>query len=887
MDENSSLNPDEILADIKRREEKEKKGKLKIYLGMCAGVGKTFSMLQDASKAKGKGIDVVIGYVETHGRSDTEFLLFYLEQIPRKKLNYKGIVLEEMDLDFILERKPKLVIVDELAHTNAPGSRHLKRYLDVIELLNAGIDVYTAVNVQHIESRTDFVSRITGIIIKESVPDSILDIADEIELVDISPDELLQRLSDGKVYTKDKSGKAIDNFFRKGNLTALREISLRMTAERVDRQLRDYMLEKRIQGPWKPGHRILIGISPSPSSVQLIRWARKVSYSLEASLVAVNVETSKRLTDDEKKMLHDNIELAKELGAEFINTSDEDVVKAILRTARKENVTDIIIGKSRTRNLHSFFRKDIVSRLIYESGNIDIYVVSEDSIQERKIKFSLPKPKSGLLNYSISALIILLASILLYSVKDYIGHQSIAFILLFIVSLLPLYFGPGPVLLASLMSPLIWNFFFVRPQFTFMISKTEDVLVFFLFLLIAAVTGTLTTKIRGRETLLRKREENALALYKLSSDLSNALNIKEVENAFILNIQKVFSAEAVLLTPDNKGKLTDSTGKHILSGKENSVAQWVYSNEKKAGKYTDTLPDSNMMYLPVKSPTAIYGILGIKLSKNEISVDESGFLDIFVNQLASAMERETLKKNAARSRIVEESEKLYKNLFDSISHELKTPISAIIGSASLLLDKNSVISEENIRKLIEEIQTGGLRLNQLVENLLNMTRLETGHISLKPDWCDVNDLFNSVLNKIGSQVEGCSISKTIPENMPLIFVDTGLFEQAIGNIILNSIKYTKPGTEITLKSEFDDNFCYFYLTDKGEGIPEEQLDKIFEKFYRIDKSMTGGTGLGLSIAKGFVELHGGTIKAVNIPSGGAQFIIKLPRKSSEEKARKI
>jgi two-component system sensor histidine kinase KdpD len=444
-----------------------------------------------------------------------------------------------------------------------------------------------------------------------------------------------------------------------------------------------------------------------------------------------------------------------------------------------------------------------------------------------------------------------------------------------------LYFGPGPVLLASLMSPLIWNYFFVHPHFTFMISNTEDVLVFFLFILIAAVTGTLTTKIRGRETLLRKREENALALYNLSNDLSNALNLKEVEIAFIDNVKKVFNAEALLLLPDEKGKLISGNGMEpVLSGKEYSVAQWVYTNKKKAGKYTDTLPDSYMMYIPVKSPAAIYGILGIKLSKDEISVDEAGFIDIFVKQLASSMEREMLKKNSARSRIVEESEKLYKNLFDSISHELKTPISAIIGSASLLLDKNSKITEENIYKLIEEIQTAGLRLNQLVENLLNMTRLESGHISLKPEWCEVNDLFNSVLKKLDSHTESHRISKAVAGNMPLIQIDTGLFEQVLENIILNSIKYTKPGTEITLKSEFDENFCYFYIIDKGEGIPEGQLEMIFDKFYRTDKSKTGGTGLGLSIAKGFVELHGGTIKAENSITGGAQFIIILPRKTS-------
>jgi len=878
MEDYSRPDPDELLENIKKQEEIHKKGKLKLYLGMCAGVGKTFSMLQDASKAAGNGIDAVIGYVETHGRHDTEFLLFHLDQIPRKIINYKGISIEEMDLDAILERKPKIVVVDELAHTNAPGSRHTKRYLDVIEILNNGIDVYSAINVQHIESRTDFVSNITGIIIKETVPDTILDLAYEIELVDISPDELLQRLNEGKVYTKDKSEKAIKNFFRKGNLTALREMSLRITAERVDRQLRDYMVENRINGPWKSGQRVLIAISSSPSSTQLIRWARKVSYTLEASLIALNVETPKSLSVDDKKNLSDNIELAKELGAEFISTADEDVVKAIIRTAKKENVTDIIIGKSKRKGLNRLFSKDIVRKLIEESGNIDIYVVSEDSEDSRKRKFKFPLRQSGIVKYSLSSLCVIIAAALLYPIANYIGYQSVALILLFVVSLLPLYFGPGPVLLSSLISPLIWDYFFVPPHFTLVISRTEDALLFVLFFIISIVSSILTTRIRSKEVLLRKREENATALYQLANDLSASVNLDAVINAFIKNVRKVFSADVFVMLCDDNGKLQNSP--QSISEKDFGVAQWVFLNKKMAGKYTDTLPETDMTFIPVQGPRGIYGVVGIIIVSGNSSYEEESFLNVFVNQFASAIEREILSNAANRNILFEESEKLYKNLFDSISHELKTPISAIIGSTTLMLDKNTVLSDENKINLVNEILTAGERLNKLVENLLDMARLESGRLAPNYSSYDLNDLFNATMQKYENEIGNRKIIKHVPDNMPLVYMDIGLMEQVLKNILLNSVKYSPVNSEIHLTADWDKDFVYIFVKDSGDGIPDEHVNFIFDKFYRANKSQTGGSGLGLSIAKGFVEAHDGSISAKNLVNGGVVFEIKIPNKNN-------
>jgi two-component system sensor histidine kinase KdpD len=877
----SRPNPDELLAQIKKEEQKEKRGKLKIYLGMSAGVGKTFAMLQDASRAHGRNIDVLIGYVETHGRTDTEFLLFHLPQLPRKKVHYKGFELEEMDVDEIIKRKPKLVIVDELAHTNAPGSRHNKRYLDVIELLDNGINVNTAVNVQHIESLADTVSQITGVIIKETVPDSIIDAADEVELVDISPEELLQRLQEGKVYTSDKTKDASNNFFRKGNLSALRELSLRLTADRVDRQVRDYMEANRIPGPWKSTQRILIGVGPSPNSVDLIRWARRIAYTMEASWIALHIETPKTLDEKQKLSLNKNLELAKELGAEVITTSDIDIVKGLMRVAQRQNVTHIVIGKSKNQGFFTkLFKTDIVNRVLNESGQIDVFVVSGDRQEtDEKIPFHLPHTQSGFARYLISALIVCAVAAVCFPLSGFLGYQTVALILLFIVSLLPLIFGPGPVLLAAILSPLIWDYFFVPPKFTLFISRIEDILTFIMFLIIAFVTGVLTTRIRQRERAVRQREERAVALYNLANDLSKSKNLSEVLKESVKNLNKVFSAEVIVfLYNENQKKLKRVKYAGILNipEKELSVAQWVYSNGKKAGRYTDSLPFAESVYYPLKGPRGIYGVIGLTI-KDEVKFHEQeSMLENFVNQVGSAVERELLNQTANKALIFEESEKLYKTLFDSISHELKTPIAAIMGASSFLLHLNSENKIETRKQLYEEIHTATIRLNRLVENLLDMARLESGKLVPNIAECEVQDLVNAALAHFGKEIKENSIVVDIPENMPFIKADFVLMEQVFKNLIQNALLYTPADSKIEIQSSFDENSAFIIISDNGEGIPVKDIDHIFNKFYRADSKVSGGTGLGLSIVKGIVEAHKGTITASNKLTGGSKFVIKLP-----------
>lgn len=882
MEDISRPNPDELLAQIKYSEQKEKRGKLKIYLGMCAGVGKTFSMLQDASMAYGRKIDVLIGYVETHKRSDTEFLLFHLPQIERKKVEYKGFTLEEMDIDEILKRKPKLVIVDELAHTNAPGSRHKKRYLDVLELLDNGIDVFTAVNVQHIESLADTVSQITGVIIKETVPDSILEAASEIELIDISPDVLLQRLADGKVYTADKTKDAVNNFFRRGNLSALRELALRLTADRVDKQVRSYMLENKIAGPWKSTQRILIGISASPQSIDLVRWARRIAYTMEASWIAVNVETSRVLSEQEKLSLNKNLELAKELGAEVISTVDSDIVNGILRVAKRENVTHIVVGKSHSRNiLRRFLKKDIVARLIDEGGNIDVYIAGNDENTENdRKKLSLPEASSSIAKYLLSTAIILSVSLICYPLSAFLGYQTIALILLFVVCLMPLIFGPGPVLLAAGISPLIWNYFFVPPKFTFLIHRTEDVLTFVMFFIVAYVTGVLTTRIREREKFVRQREERAVALYTLANDLSKASNLMDIVQEGVKNLKRICESEIIFFLYDENSKVLKKINNdytYSVTEKELSVAQWVYTNGKKAGKFTDSLPSSEFVFYPLKNPRGTYGVIGLKIQSEVLFREQETLIDNFINQISGGVERELLNSKANKALVLEESEKLYKILFDSLSHELKTPIAAIMGSSNLLQNLKSEKSNEVKEQLYSEIYIASQRLNRLVENLLDMARLESGKLVPNINLHDVNDLINSALEDFKYEMSRHNIIINIPEDMPMINMDFGLMQQVIKNLIQNALIYTPENSRIEIQSVYDVKNTYIYISDNGKGIPEKEVEYIFDKFYRINNKISGGTGLGLSISKGIIEAHKGTITAENKSTGGLKFTIKIPR----------
>jgi two-component system sensor histidine kinase KdpD len=876
--------PDELLASLQNEEEKSKRGKLKIFFGMCAGVGKTYTMLQTSHAEKLKGNDIVIGYVETHNRKETSDLVEGFELIPRKTYEYKSTLVHEMDLDAIIVRKPKIVLVDELAHTNAPGSRHTKRYQDVQEILENGINVYTTLNVQHLESRAETVAQITGIIVRETLPDEIFENADEVELVDLTAEELLQRLSEGKVYTHERSREAIENFFRKGNITALREMALRIVADRVDKQLYDYMQHKRIRGPWKSGLHLLVAMDYSQQSTKLLRWAKNLSYSMGANIQALYVETSHQLTNKEREQLDKNINLAKQLGIKFRIITNYDIVKAIVDFAQKENISQIIVGKPRVRNLLSMFRLgNFVNKLIRFSGNIDVYILGSDSQAKdhfRK-KVSIPSFTSNIQQYLIVSSIVIIFSFACYLVKDIIGYQVVSFGLLFLVSILAIFYGTGPILLAATLSALIWDFFFIPPFFTLHIEQPIDVLMLIMFFIIALLNGILTSRVRNQEKKIRVREERTHSLYQLTRDLNFASGIEEVLIIATKYIQKNFNLDCAILLKNELNQLENQVRhdtKIELSENELSIATWVFRHSMKAGKHTDTLPSTDYTFYPLTGKNENMGVIAVK-HINVFTQGEEQFWEAFLSQISGKYEREFLRDAARKAYVLNESDKLYKTLFNSISHELRIPVATIMGASDTLLTQD--YPEDTKQKLYTEINIASVRLNRLIENLLNMSRLESGRITPRPDWCDVHDLANKVADNLKHELLPFKLSTVIPINMPLVFIDFGLIEQVLHNLILNATQNAPAGTNIRLKFYYDHGFLSIQVMDRGKGFPESELSSVFNKFYRGKDAKTGGTGLGLSIVKGFVEAHQGKVIAENRQNGGAIFTIKIPVKISE------
>jgi Osmosensitive K+ channel histidine kinase len=871
--------PDELLASLKEQEDKSKLGKLKIFFGMCAGVGKTYTMLQAAHLEKGKKMDVVIGYVETHGRPETEKLVEGLEIIPPYQINYRDTLFREVDIDAIIARKPQVVLIDELAHTNAPGSRHTKRYQDVQELINNGIDVYTTLNVQHIESRTDTVTQITGVSIRETVPDDVLEAADEIELVDLTADELLQRLAEGKVYTPERSQEAIRNFFRKGNITALREMSLRLVADRVDKQLREYMQTRRIPGPWKSGLRLMVALGPSPYSAWLIRWAKSLSYTMDASLIAVYVQKEETLSPENQEQLNKNIALAKQLGAHYLSTTDTDLSRGLLNIAQRENATHILVGKSQRKGLHELLRRDLVSKLIHDSGDIDIYVVGAKEMTKRQKRFTFTTSefRSSPKAYLTSAAVMLLAVLLCYLCKGFVGYQVVSYILLFAVSLVALFFSTGPILLAAALGALLWDFFFINPPLTFYIAKPEDLMMFGTFFSVAIINGVLTARLRSQQRLARDREQRTSALYELSKVLASASGTQEVIEQAVTHIRKYFDIESAILLSEDEASLQTTLfpvdSKIELQSTEHSIAAWVYKHVKKAGKYTDTLPATDLTFYPLKGKRINTGVLLVKPQKpfrGELEM----FWDTFRVQLTNALERELLNEIARRASVLNESEKLYKTLFNSISHELRIPVSTLMGASETLLQKNS--DQKQQQQLAQEIFLASDRLNRLIENLLNMSRLESDRITPSIDWHDVHDLANKVISNLHDELKPFHTEVIIPENMPLVKFDFGLMEQVVHNLVYNATQHSQPTTTIRIKFYYDHHHLVIQVMDRGTGFPPESIPYLCNKFYRANNRVAGGIGLGLSIVKGFVDAHQGTIRFENRAHGGALITIKIP-----------
>lgn len=877
MNEGERPNPDALLAAIQSAAAREKRGSLKVFLGMCPGVGKTYAMLEAARRELAADVDVVIGYVETHGRKETDALTNGLPLVPRKAVDHRGITLAEIDLDAVLARHPRLALVDELAHSNAPGSRHPKRWQDVLELLDAGIDVFTTLNVQHLESRADTVRQITGTEVRETVPDSVLDAA-EIELVDLPPAELLQRLGQGKVYMADRAAAAAANFFSEANLTALRELALRLVADHVGEETQEFHRSQPTAGPWKTGHRLLVAVSASPLSEPLIRWTRRTADSLKCPWLAVHVENSQPLSEAGQGRLEKNLALARTLGAEVITTADEDLVRGLLRIAQQHNVTQIVVGKPSSAGFLDWLRAGrLLRRLTRETGNIDLHVVRAEKNDATKAEPRGRWPVQISWNqYAAAVVAVAGVGLLNVVISQFTGPRVPGFVFLLAVVLLALFLGRGPVFLAGALSALAWNYFFLPPRFTFIITSTEDACLFGLYFVVAIVLGQLVSRVRAREQAERYREERAIALYQLTRELAQAGTRDEVVWQLMAEVARVFRASVAVAFPIGQKLAVHPDSSLTLTEKELNVAEWAFHHRQAAGRFTDNLPGAEVMHLPMVTERAVLGVLAVALPDRTLTLAQRDLLEAYGRQAALVLDRVALRASAEQTKLLAESERLSNALLNSISHELRTPLAAITSATSTLVETRDA-PEQLRRSMIAEIQEASARLNRLVGNLLDVTRLESGHVQARLDWCDVGDLVQSTVRALERELQGRDVKVAVAKDLPLARLDFTLMQQALSNLLLNAAVHTPPGTPILIQARQEEGMLELNVADHGPGLPPELLPRIFDKFVRAPDAPAGGSGLGLAIVKGFVEAQGGHISIANGPGGGATFSIRVPQ----------
>jgi len=880
MVDDTRPDPDALLRVVER--EQSAKGRLKVFFGMAAGVGKTFSMLKEGRQKKEEGVDVVIGYLESHQRKETDELAAGMEIVPRMSLEYRGKMLQEMDLDAVLLRRPGLVLVDELAHTNAPGARNRKRYQDVLELIDHGIDVFTTVNVQHLEGFADTVEEITGITIVERIPDSVFDTAETVVLIDISPEELLKRLAEGKVYLGERAQSAAENFFKKSTLTALREMALRHTALLVTHQLASYAQEHSQQTSPLSGERLLVAISPSPNSAHLIRWTRQRAFNLKAEWTALYVEIGAPLTETAQESLRKNMNLARSLGAAVVTIPSDNVSLAVIRYARANAITEIVVGKSGFVGRTRLFRKrSIAENLLRMSGDIDVAVVQEtgSTLSRPHVPLSsyLRAERASLAKMFISIAVVTGVCLLALPV---IGYRSVSILYLLSVIGVAFFANRMSVLISAGLSALLWDYFFIPPRFTFSISKLEDVLMFFLFFVTAAALAFLMSRIRANQQMLSVRARRLSLLLNFSQALSVHHTLSDIVLTGLEYISRYIEAEMIVFLKDDTGGLERNarSKKTVeIDEKEFGVARWCFDSRTPCGRYTDTLHMARFHYIPLLTPDSAVGVLGINLAEGKTWLkDHEDSVQMLGRSLAVSIERELLSEENRRNLMARESERLGRVLLNTVSHELRTPLTAIKGSVTALMDGPTAEDPETRGLLLAETLTATDRLNAIVENLLSMSRLESGMLRLKKSETDVFDLVSVVADALRRQSKTHPLSISIDESVPTVSMDFILMVQVLTNILTNSAKHTPAGTPIQLSVEKIENGVGITVADAGPGVAPEELPHLFDTFFRGRKAATGGVGLGLSICKGIVEAHGGRIAAYVNRKGGLSISIILP-----------
>jgi len=893
--------PDQLLARVERDQAKAKRGRLKIFFGAAAGVGKTFAMLLAAKERRNENLDVVLGVVETHGRKETKALLEGLEMLPPRVVEYKGTVLYEFDIDAALKRRPAIILVDELAHSNAPGCRHPKRWQDIYELLDAGIDVYTALNVQHLESLNDDIGQIAGIRVWETVPDTVFEAADEVELVDLPPDELLLRLKEGKVYLPEQAQEAVSHFFRKGNLIALRELSLRQTASRVDAQMLDYREDNAIRDVWQVSDRILVCIGPNDLAERLVRAGKRLAASLRTEWVVAYVETPllQRMPAERRDGILRVLRLAEQLGAETVTLSAPEMSSALIRFSRERNINKIVIGKPSRRGWRRWVLGSVVDVLISDAHNINIYLLGSPQLRGRGepsnelslfkkgplpgLKQRIPSKTKKRYGAYVGAVAVTVLSTVIGRLM--FGHLELAnLVMLYLLGVVYVAtrFGRGPSILTSVLNVACLDFLFVQPYYSLTVADSQYLITLLGMLVVAVVISNLMINVRSQAKVASHRERRAAALYSMSKELSTIQSEDEAVRIAVKHLYSEFSSPNVILFPNGNGRVVFPKQAGIaesLRGADLSVAQWVFDHNEIAGQGTNTLPGAEAVYFPIHNEDKVLGVLAL-LPVNLRRVflpEQQKLLDTFLRQIGQAVARTRLSEQAKSTQLQMEAERLRNSLLSAISHDLRTPLATIIGSASVIVQDNGELKPQDRLELGQGIVDEAERMSNLVNNILDMARLEAGVMELNKQWHPLEEIIGTVLTRLHKPLNGRPVKVKLPDGIPIVLVDAVMIEQVLINLLENALRYTPAGSGLEITAETNDAGMEIAVADHGPGIPKGQEERLFEKFYQArHETAQSGVGLGLAICRAIVEVHGGRIAAHNRTEGGAVFVITLP-----------
>jgi two-component system sensor histidine kinase KdpD len=880
--------PDEEIAERERQDGRARRGRLKIFFGAAPGVGKTYTMLEAARHAREGGLDVVVGYVEPHGRADIETLLHGLAQLPSRDTTHGGIMRRDLDVDAARRRSPALLLVDELAHSNwfegEPGPRHAKRWQDIQELLAARIDVWTTLNVQHLESLNDVVAGITGVRQGETIPDRVFDEADEVELVDLPPTELLARLRAGKVYPAGEAPAGIEQFFREPNLVALRELALRRTADRVDAAARAYDGKEPASKPWLARDRFLVAVAPDEQAEQLVRLGKRFAGAMDAEWMVVSVETPamQRLGERARNRRVDVLRLAESLGAETVTLDGPSAAAALSEYARLRNVTRIVVGEPKRPRWWFAFRPSTAIQLMRAPRAFDVSSIAFREPSSSATREAVVDPRGiAWSSYAAGLPISIACTVLAAIMFPYFSLTDLVMVYLLGATIAALRLGRGPAAMVAVVNTVAFDFMFVPPRYSLAVSNFNYVVTFGVMLAVALIIASLVANVRAQNRVAGARERRTSLLYGMSRELVAARGFDHLTRVAIKHVAETFAGRAAVLLPDGEGRISHPPAQAVsgsLRDADLSIAQWVFDHDTPAGLGTDALPAAPAQYLPLRGSGKVLGVLAVEPSHRRrlLLPEQRHLLETFAGQIALALERAVLADEAERARVSAETESLRNTLLASISHDLRTPLAVIAGASSALNDTSTAFDEHSRRLLASSIESKANEMTQIISNVLDLMRLEAGNVVLHRDWQTLDDLVGSALDRLKTQLVEHPVEVDLPADLPPVYVDGALMLQVFTNLLENAAKHTPRGTRITIRASAAEAAVRVVVDDTGPGLPGD-AERLFEKFQRgRDEGNTGGAGLGLAICRAIVNLHGGRIDAARRAGGGARFTFTLP-----------